>query len=228
MRLGICDDNERDREMIYQISKDVVSGTGIDCEIISYQNGSVMLGSMAEVDLLILDIEMPGMSGLEIKQRLQNLGTDTVIIFVTNHVELMPSAFGIHVYGLVAKKNLEEQLPEMLASALEMLGQYMILEDGVDSRDVLYIRSARIYSDLYLADGTKKVTRISLEHYAQMLSGVGFVRTHRTYVVNLKWVEDITARGARIGEELIPISTRLRNEVRDRYVRYCLKNGRYC
>lgn len=228
MRLGICDDDEHDRRMMHRIGEKVMSGLGIDGEIIPFASGGALLDGMAGLDLLLLDIEMPDVGGLDVKQRLQGLGEDTVIIFVTNHVELMPSAFGIHVFGLVAKKNMGEQLPKMLASAMEMFGQYVILEDGVDSRDIMYIKSARIYSDLYLANGTKKATRVSLEKYGEKLSGVGFVRTHKSYMVNLKYAEEITGKGVRIGADTIPVATRLRRGVKERYMRYCLKNGRYC
>ncbi len=56
------------------------------------------------------------------------------------------------------------------------------------------------------------MTRVPLYEYERMLKKVDFVSIHRTYIVNFLWVDSITNQGAKMGEEIIPISTRLRKK----------------
>lgn len=228
MRIGICDDNVNDRCMIEKICTDAIASLSMDCEVVVFETGNEVLAYEKELHLLVLDVEMPVMDGFQIKQRLQDRKQETIIIYVTDHDELVLSAFGIYVYGFVMKKNIHMQLAHMLGSALEMLSQFIILEDGTDSREIKYIKSERIYSDMYFSDGRKKATRISMKEYENLLCKVGFVRTHKSYLVNLKWVDKVAEKELFIGTEKLPVATRLQKEVRASYQRFCEKNARYC
>lgn len=137
-------------------------------------------------------------------------------------------AFGIHVYGFIQKKDIKMQLEKILVSAINMMERYVLVNGVLDSRGIRYIKSERVYSDLFMENGEKIVTRTPLYEYEQLLIKVGFVRTHRTYLVNLMWVDSITNQGAKMGEEIIPISTRLRKKVKSDFLLYCANNGRYC
>lgn len=62
-----------------------------------------MLSYSDSLDILILDIEMPEMSGIEVKKRLERIRNHTLILYVTGHVEFMQEAFGTYVFGFVEK-----------------------------------------------------------------------------------------------------------------------------
>lgn len=228
MRIGICDDNTNDRQLMEDICLKVVENLSIDCEVVVFDEGMKLLGYENDLDVLILDIEMPEISGLEVKQRLRDLGKDCIIIFVTNHEELVFSAFGVNVHGFVRKQYLTMQLGNMLTSAIEILNMFVILEDNLDSREIKYMKSLRVYTELFLANGEKKVTRISIKKYEEILAKVGFVRIHKSYLVNLKWADKITEKEVFIGTEILPIATRLQKKVNLKFQEFCEKNARYC
>lgn len=121
MRIGICDDNEDDRKLIEEICLNVVETLSLDCEVVVFDQGSKLLEYESVLNVLILDIEMPEVGGLELKQRLRESGKDFIIIFVSNHEELVFSAFGVNVHGFVRKRYLKMQLGDMLKSAIEIL-----------------------------------------------------------------------------------------------------------
>lgn len=212
MRIGICDDNIEDRQLIESICKKVVETLSVDCEVVGFDEGMKLLEYEKKLDILVLDIEMPEISGLEVKQRLRDLGKDCVIIFVTNHEELVFSAFGVNVHGFVRKQYLTMQLENMLTSAIEIINRFVILEGNLDSRKIKYMKSLRVYTELFLANGEKKVTRISIKKYEEILAKAGFVRIHKSYLVNLKWVDKITEREVFVGTEILPIAIRLQKK----------------
>ena len=169
------------------------------------------------LEILILDIEMPEMGGIEVKNRLQRLKRDVIIIYVTSHDEMMREAFGLNVLGFVKKEYMQRDLPVMLISALEMVGNFVILRDDIDSREIAYIHTEQVYCRLFLIDGTEKVLRASLKELESKLADVGFIRAHRSYLVNLQYVEGIDDSMVCILKRKIPISVRKRFKVQRAY-----------
>lgn len=228
VKLGICDDNKKDMHRIHEMCKEIMSKVKMEYEIAMYDSGYKLLLDISEINLLILDIDMPEINGIDIKNQIQFLNKDIIIIFVTNYNKFMHMAFGIHVYGFIQKKDLKMQLEKILVSAINMMERYVLVNGGLDSRSIRYIKSERVYSDLFMENGERIVTRTPLYEYEQLLMNVDFARIHRTYLVNFMWVDGITNEGAKMGEEIIPISTRLRKKVKTDFLMYCAKNGRYC
>lgn len=224
--IGICDDEKQIRETIKNMCSVILQQTFRDYEIIQFENGEQFLLYDGAVDILILDIEMPKGSGIEIKQYLQDINSKIMILFVTNHDELVFSAFGLQVFGMVIKSQMEEQFCDKFRAALQMMNQYVLVAGTIDSRDILFIRSERVYSNLMLVDGTNKLIRVSLTELEQQLSNVDFIRVHRTYLINPKWVDYWDVGKVIIKGNHIPVSVRKKREVLENYRKYCEKNTR--
>lgn len=103
MVVGICDDHAEERERIYKVCEVVLEQMGCPAEIALFEGASFVLQTSKKPDILILDIEMPGMTGIELKEVLQSEEGATYIIFVTDHEEMMTEAFGVHVLQICAK-----------------------------------------------------------------------------------------------------------------------------
>ena len=101
MIIGICDDDRGDRACIREICEAAAQENKSICTFIEFESARDYWESEHKVDLLILETKMPEMTGIELKNKMQELHDRTMIIFVSNHVEMMPLAFGIHVYGFV-------------------------------------------------------------------------------------------------------------------------------
>ena len=178
-------------------------------------------------DILILDIEMKDVGGIAVKNYFQNRKKDTIIIFVTSHNEMMSQAFGVNVMGFVTKSYLDNQLPVMLESAIKRVLNTVNIE-GVDSRKVCYIQAEHVYNILHLENDTEMSVRCSSADLEKMLEGVGFIRVHRTYIINMAYVEHIRDKSVVINGKEIPVSSRLKSRLKNEYSRYCRENARYC
>ena len=82
MVVGICDDHAEERERIYKVCEMVLEQMGCPAEIALFEGASFVLQTSKKPDILILDIEMPGMTGIELKEVLQSEEGATYIILL--------------------------------------------------------------------------------------------------------------------------------------------------
>jgi DNA-binding LytR/AlgR family response regulator len=225
MVIGICDDENVIRDKIEKICINETKKYCEDVVIQKYSDGREVLEK--DFDILILDIEMEDVDGIVVKNYFQKRKKDTIIIFVTSHNEMMSQAFGVNVMGFVAKSYLDNQLQVMLDDAMKRVMNTVSIE-GVDSRKVCYIQAEHIYNILHLENETEVSVRCSSADLEKMLEVVGFIRVHRTYIINMAYVDHIKDKTVLVNKREIPVSARLKSRLRKEYSRYCRENARYC
>lgn len=225
MVIGICDDENVIRDKIEKICINETKKYCEDVVIQKYSDGREVLEK--DFDILILDIEMEDVDGIVVKNYFQKRKKDTIIIFVTSHNEMMSQAFGVNVMGFVAKSYLYNQLQVMLDGAMKRVMNTVSIE-GVDSRKVCYIQAEHIYNILHLENETEVSVRCSSADLEKMLEVVGFIRVHRTYIINMAYVDHIKDKTVLVNKREIPVSARLKSRLRKEYSRYCRENARYC
>jgi DNA-binding LytR/AlgR family response regulator len=225
MVIGICDDENVIRDKIEKICINETKKYCEDVVIQKYSDGREVLEK--DFDILILDIEMEDVDGIVVKNYFQKRKKDTIIIFVTSHNEMMSQAFGVNVMGFVTKSYLDNQLQVMLDDAMKRVMNTVSIE-GVDSRKVCYIQAEHIYNILHLKNETEVSVRCSSADLEKMLEVVGFIRVHRTYIINMAYVDHIKDKTVLVNKKEIPVSARLKSKLKKEYSRYCRENARYC
>jgi len=213
MVVGICDDHAEERERIYKVCEMVLEQMGCPAEIALFEGASFVLQTSKKPDILILDIEMPGMTGIELKEVLQSEEGATYIIFVTDHEEMMTEAFGVHVLRF------GDKLPEALAQAIRMKRNNCIVH-GTDSEKILYIYSDGNYIRMVTEEGEQPLIRESMKQLKKGLEGCPFVEIKRGCLVNVAKIDKIKGGIISIGGEQLQISKRKQSEVTHAYLAY--------
>lgn len=224
MVIAICDDEEVMRRKCFKICQDVISHYNRTFEILGYTDGNEI--DREDIDILILDIEMPVMDGLAVKEILQSKGIDTYIIFVTSHDELMPDAFGKNVIGFTTKALLEKQLGKILEKTIKIASQNIIIE-GIDSKYITYIQADNVYCIVHLADGTHQLVRNGIGNIAKQIEGSGLFKINKSYIINFEYLDKINEKIVEVAGEELPLSVRLRKTIKEEYRKYCRKNARF-
>lgn len=225
--IGICDDERKMREKIHQLCDVVMFRKNVEYKCIDFCDGREVLQYKHSIDLLILDIKMPRMSGIAVKRKLQERKEDTIIIYVTDYEDAIIDAFGIHVYGFVLKDRIDEKLQPMLESAINEISETSVVVDGkVDSNTILFVKSESPYCRLYIRDGKEELIRKSMRELTKMLQETNFIRVHRSYLVNFQYVEGVPDKKINIEKYKLPISRELRQEVKKAYIQYAEKRAR--
>ena len=96
MKVCVCEDEIRERAIIGSVCEGVFEKKGMEYDISMAGDSKEVMKVIGEIDLLILDIELPGVDGITLKNRIQRKD-ECMILFVTHHDEMMPEAFGKNV-----------------------------------------------------------------------------------------------------------------------------------
>lgn len=239
IRIALCDDDihvlngiggfidrycmERDREIVHK----TFSGS---LELLTEIERGVRF------DILFLDILMPGQNGIETAAEIRGYDSNIKIIFLTSSSEFAVQSYTVEAFFYQLKPLRWEGFSRVMDSALEKCaheqegslilrcnGSFMRLELGqlefceVIHRTLLF----------HLASGKVLESTGSLDELDRKLSPYGcFLRIHRSYIVNLDYVQNISYRAATMAcLTEIPIPRGKYNEIKDLFLAYAFRNG---
>ena len=231
IKVGICDDEKLCREQVTNLLEQYFRKKGLQYEVLEYESGMDFLDRGEGIDLLFLDIEMEGLSGIELKDDLQ-AEEEIRIIFVTGHVEGMPEAFGKNVYGFLEKPLDAQKLEKYLGRVLEDMEEDRILvlkgvrgEMAIRQKDIFYFVSEKKYSRVIGRKG-EAFCDMGLQQLEEMLGQKSFFRCHKSYLVNLGNISDANQSIRLKNGESIPVSRRKVKELKDAYLKYIIRKAR--
>ncbi len=183
-----------------------------------------------EVDAVFLDIQMPGLTGLELAKVLTRFKNPPPIVFVTAHEEHAVDAFDLRAVDYVLKPVRAERLAEAVCRIVDgsagtaTSGDEQIpVERGgvtrfVNRSDVTHVEAHGDYARLHTAEGHHLV-RIPLSTLEQEWAAAGFVRIHRSLLVSLQHIGEVRIQAGKcsviVGGEELHVSRRHTRELRD-------------
>ncbi len=156
-------------------------------------------------DVVFLDIKMPGMSGLELAQKLNVLRRPPYIIFITAFQEHAIEAFETPAIGYVTKPVTEEKIAKALhkirSLAVEStpvksapVNKVCVLFNGkivpLDKREIVFVFVKE--KDVFVCTKTEEFSSLmTMQEFEQVLADGNFLRVHRQYIINLDEVLEI-------------------------------------
>ncbi len=170
-----------------------------------------------KVDLILLDVEMPEFSGLDLVKTIPNL---PCIIFTTGQKEYAADAFEYDVVDFITKPITLPRLSKSIDKVMKLLKSenlsfkesdfIFIKSEGrfvkLNIDDVLYIETLGDYVVFNLEEQKKHIVYSSLKAMDQKLSNPLFVKVHRSFIVNISKIVDIEENNLVIENKVIPIS----------------------
>lgn len=223
MKVCICDDEEVFRYIIKEVCQKYFEENQYPFEITEAESGEEVLEKASEYDLLIMDIEMSGINGIGVKDRLELEDKSPYIVFVTNYTWYMQNAFGRDVIGYIRKEEIEKKMPGILERIVELINRDIMVAGKYKSSDIACICSEKEYVKIYLKNQGEEIERESLQALEQTLEVADFIRVHRKWLVNLKYVDMLEDTKIWVEGMEIPISVRNRKKVEKAFMRYGMK-----
>lgn len=197
IKIAICDDEEKAVALHEKIVKACLQAQSVGYEITTYTQSRNLLCDITDdgffYDLILLDIEMPGISGMDLPQRIKSFLPNVKIIFVTSHTEYAIDAFELSIFRYVPKNNLEVKLTAAVTDAAKLIeleaGQEYTIQtanrmEKIPYKDIFYIQRDGKNSSIVSSAGTSKV-RKSLQQVFDELNTSEFIFIDRGCIVNI-------------------------------------------
>lgn len=181
------------------------------------------------VDAVFLDVQMPGLTGLDLAQVLSRFKEPPPVVFVTAHEEHAVAAFELRAVDYVLKPVRAERLGEAVRRVVEAGGPQagedvrIPVERGgvtrfIERSDISHVEAQGDYARLHTADGSHLV-RTPLSSLAEQWAEAGFVRIHRSVLVSLAHVQELRTDGGRctvvVGGHELTVARRHTRELRE-------------
>lgn len=214
IRVVIADDNA-DMRRIERMMISRAEGF----EIVGEAEDGVQLLTLVEQEkpqLVFLDVEMPGKTGVECARVIQDMNPAIVLIFATAHDEYMGDAFEVYAFDYLLKPFKKERVMQTLERAKKRIrhqtdgetplpvhptphpvsGRLMLHhKDGVsflNVSDIVLVQREDRTTVFYTASGERYVTSDSLSDTEARLDSSIFFRCHKSYIINLNHIKNIT------------------------------------
>jgi DNA-binding LytR/AlgR family response regulator len=236
--LVIDDERPALDELAYLLDRDDRVGTVLLSD--SATDGLRILRE-AEVDCVFLDIQMPGLTGLELAQVLSRFKTPPPIVFVTAHEAHAVDAFDLRAVDYVLKPVRADRLAEAVRRVVEdgdrgggaAQDSMVPVERGgvtrfLDRADITYVEAQGDYARLHVR-GDSHLVRTPLSTLEEEWGPAGFVRIHRSLLVSLAHIEEVRMDSGRctvlVGDVELAVSRRHTRELRDLLLRRAAPGG---
>lgn len=192
MRIAICDDETRGRERIRTLLDSEFSGA----QTSEFDSGTKLIEAVKggyQPDIVLLDIAMEGMNGMETAKKLRSL-SDVILIFVTGIKEQVFQAFDVGAFHYLMKPVDQEKLKSVLDRAVKEVEKragapkFLLVKTAgahrkVPVEDILYVENSG--RKVILHTRTEKIEYYERMNHLEELLGEGFFRCHRGYLVAL-------------------------------------------
>ena len=202
----ICDDDAAFAQKLKTMAEAFFAANNLAARVVSVSSAEE-IGSetLASCDLALLDIDFLGKpyNGMDIARALREKRKDAVLIFITNYIEYAPEGYEVNAFRYLLKSDVSRKLEHFLTEALSHIRRESpVLKLQMEGEivelclnDLLYIESMG-HTLLYHLRTVQYSTYSSLSRAEQELSGRGFLRIQKSYLVNMAHLRKLSCKEA--------------------------------
>ncbi len=214
-KIAICDDEQNQIEYIASLVSSWSADAGHNCELSTFASAEAFLFAYEDdkaYDILLLDVEMKGISGIELAKRIRKDNNRAEIVFITSHFEFAGEGYEVDALHYLIKPVSADKLCKVLTKAVERLSvdppSVVITCEGetvkLYEEDILYVESFLHYIVIHTKAKEYKIKE-SISAFEEKLSD-DFYRIHRSYIASLRHITKISRTSINIGKDELPLS----------------------
>lgn len=231
IKIGICDNDKNFRTLLAE----AIRREDSESFIYEYSTGETLIQDEEnDLDLLFLDIQLPGISGNKASEIMKKKNKDLILVFVSGIYLPTPESFCVQPYRYLLKQSnpseIQRELGTILTYTKEQKGKkYFIAEDDgmyqkIDIDEILYFSIIRRGCEIHiLQNGTGKIlrTRKRIQEIEEELRREYFCRIHKSFLVNPRYITEVKKSEIKMdNNEILSVSKARRKTFEDMFAEY--------
>lgn len=230
--IALCDDDIAAIPVITGAARSAFEAKGFRVEIDTFTRGSELLSALDKkpYDLILLDIDMPELDGIEVGKRVKSFDHAIPVVFVSECESRVFESFSVQPLGFVRKSNFLNDI----AAVVDMFQKYRQMTQSAEHVEfetrtslislrlaqIRYIEGSRNYQMIFLMDQKEPVeVKMTMEKLEEKMKPLGFLRIHKGYLVNYRFIRRIESNLVILKDDTeLPIGRSKAQEVRAQYL----------
>ena len=231
MRICLVDDDSTQLTYLKVIIEKWSNKNNIISNLSFYRSAEEMLFENNEsypYDMIVLDIQMGKINGIELAKKIRETDKNVIIAFISGMANYVFEGYEVQAIRYILKPVKDKKVYELLdyanAHLIKETKYYIISVSGekkkINYDDIIYFESMGHYIVFHL-ENTEYDYKYNISDLCHDLAGTEFIRTHRSYVVNIKYIEKITRNECQlIGNIKVPLSRNSYKIVNEKFINY--------
>lgn len=229
-KIAICDDKERERNQIKTTARNALDDARIPFYITEYNNGNSLLHDILRgdrFDVLLLDVVMDGLDGMNLARELRKQKNNATIIFVSGNKDFAIYGYEVSAVRYLTKPLEEDKMKEAILYAYEMwhakkeillpgnTGEHRISFSDIQFVEA-YDRGTKFFLDEEIIE-----SQLKFNEAEKILPKSAFLLCHRSFLVNLKKIKSIHRYEFLLKDgKIVPISKKRYQDVYKQFIKY--------
>ena len=204
IKIALCDNDPKALSVIAGAAESVFRDHGFRTRLDRFQTCEALLPALEQekYQMVLMDIDMPGMDGIQAAKRIREKHADTKIVFVSGCESRVFEALLVQPLGFVRKSNFFEDLTAVIGLYTdtclrgEAEGHVEFITRGglisLEGKNIRYIEGSRNYQMLYMDGGEAPVeVKMTMDKLEARMETFGFIRIHKGYLANYRYIQRI-------------------------------------
>jgi DNA-binding LytR/AlgR family response regulator len=232
LRVALCEDTPVDAETLIAL----IDLSGTPYQLDSFLSGEALLEvfEKEKYDLIFLDVYMNKLTGIETAERIRDVDTQVVIVFTTTSDDFTREGYRLNAYKYLLKPLVEEDVVDALELATlkrdKAQGATLaIVTDNIPVfipfNDIIFVESSNRKSLIYTTNESYATT-MTIDALEKLLPPPRFLRSHRSFVVNLDHVDDLEEDFIMDNGEVAYIAVKNHRKIKHAYDDYLFSSAR--
>lgn len=227
MRIAIADDKREDGERIRDLMQARLPSAAFDL----FDSGEALLKTLqpGQYDLLLLDIYMQGITGIETARRMREVDKKAKLVFITTSNDFAAESYALHADHYLLKPVDEASVDQLLERVhlTERDGDAVLsLPGGIQCprQSIMYTEYSNHRITLHLENGQARKVWMAQAELEQRLGGADFVTCTKGIIIGLRWVDRLEGATVLMKDgRQIPISRGRKAEVKQAHADYLFR-----
>lgn len=242
IQIAVCDDDKREVKELKKRLAEYESNSDASFQTSFYDKSEELLReleSTAACEIYLLDILMPGISGIEIGRKIREKNENAVIIYITSSPDFALDAFGVFAQRYLLKPVKEEDFRKVMDYAVacsKQVPRFFSIKTSYGQQsfmyeDIEFIENKSRMIHIHTREGKEIISKFIRQSFESLMQEVlledNFIQVHKSYIINMECVQIYRSNQLTMQSgKLVPVSRNRQVEVKRKYLQYLSDNRR--